>query len=74
VEELVEGKGDPKTMKLTESDPLGPVTGRSIDRRTGYNPADLSQSVVTEKHGVVVYLKYADGMNPPFVVVTSYPA
>ncbi|MGW7523415.1 RNase A-like domain-containing protein [Streptomyces sp. NPDC054783] len=44
-----------------------PVTGRTSVVHNG------QPSPVTDAYGVQVRLKYVDGLNPPFVVVTSMP-
>jgi hypothetical protein len=72
IEALVNGGGDPASQELDlDFGEAGPVTGRSISREDF--DAAPGNPKVTEKHGVLVLIRYAAGMKPPFVVVTSYP-
>ncbi|MBL3670395.1 hypothetical protein JL475_31350 [Streptomyces sp. M2CJ-2] len=59
-------KLDP-ALKLTVSE----VTGRTVERGD-YTSHGMNASA-SEVHSVQVALKYKRGIDPPFVVVTSYP-
>lgn len=71
VKNLVDGHGSPKTENLRlDFGSAGPVTGRSVSRG---DYTDMKNWKATDKHGILVVIKYAAGLTPPFVVLTSYP-
>ncbi|WTI74832.1 hypothetical protein OG242_12645 [Streptomyces sp. NBC_00727] len=47
------------------------VTGRTVER-ADYDAHGMG-ATATEVHSAQVALKYRKGMDPPFVVITSYP-
>ncbi|MEV5338580.1 RNase A-like domain-containing protein [Streptomyces sp. NPDC052676] len=55
----------PLTLTVNE------VTGRTVDRGA-YTSQGMNASA-SDVHSVQVALKYKEGIDPPFVVVTSYP-
>jgi CDI toxin RNase A-like protein len=72
IKRWIDNGGQPPTKWFkTDFGPTGPVTGRGIS--SADYAADPLHPRVTEQHGVMVNLKYAPNMNPPFVVNTSTP-
>ena len=55
----------PLTLSVNE------VTGRTVDR--GAYTSQGMNAAASDVHSVQVALKYKEGIDPPFVVITSYP-
>ncbi|MFG1805641.1 RNase A-like domain-containing protein [Streptomyces sp. NPDC049040] len=73
IQDWINGGAVPKSRAFpVDFGSTGPVTGRSVTE-AAYN-ASPRNPAVTESHGVTVVLKYAQGLTPPFVVLTSYPS